>query len=566
MTTNIPVIDVYEFKIKDIGFEDFTTNVYPKQSSYKAFGNTKKDKCGLITSEPLDSSLDIQSHDPHGNRSCDVITNIDPNTNTVNKIPNTTAPEMNLFNAIYMMNPSDPYCEYLEATQLRQYIKYIVYTIQKVTSTITSRLLDMQIHELLYDDALVYTIKCNEHAKIITMGDIHGSYHSMFRNIRRLMSVGIMDENFKLAPNYYIIFTGDLIGYGMYSIWVLFLASLLILYNKDNVFYIRGNHEGRIELDERSCINGDVTTYFVQRPTSIYSVELEYLNKVTREQNIDISSLLFQNDPTDTNNLAYCLYELFKTLPSAIIIEYDNNKRIWYAHGGVAVDTFKNTVTKISDAYDDIKGPNTASIVSIHHIMDPVITTTLRFADFSDSDAQIEIRKGQIIINENNLYYFMKINKIEFVIRGHFDRYHASFIHTPRFSEMINPPIEYIKNISTTEEINGPIVRIICDKNRWSYHYPVLTMTNAVGPIKKVSYDSIAILRADISSDKIIDFSNVDITTKNINTKTQRDEEFQFGGSVMIEKHINMMLHRNIVFEKYMKYKLKYNALRYNLK
>ena len=557
---NIPVIDVYEFKIKDINFEDFNSGVYPRQSGYKQFDNTPKNKCGLIEAEMLDESIDMQTNEPHGNRSCDVITNVGVDSNNVIKLLQDAAPEMNLLNEIYKINPSEPYCEYFEAKQLKQYITYIIMTIQKITATINCPLLDIPFGNIFYDDALIYTIKCDSNAKIINMGDIHGSFHSMFRNVRRLMSVGIMNENFKLAPNYYIILTGDLIGYGMYSIWVLFLASLLMLYNKNNVFYIRGNHEGQIELAERRGANDKITAYFVQRPTSIYDVELEHLDKITKEQQVDVSSLLF-HDGQNENNLAFCLYELFKTLPSAIIIDYGDNKRIWYAHGGVATDTFKHVAINIPKLYDDIKAINTASIVSIHHIMDPAITTTIRFADFSDSDAQIEIRKGQIIINEDSLYHFMMTNKIEFIVRGHFDRYHASFIHTPRFSEMINPPVEYIKNISMTEEVTGPIIRIICDKDRWSYHYPVLTLTTAVGPIKKVSYDSMAILRADIPSDKIIDFSNSDITTKN-----QSKEEFQFGGSVLTENRISMMLRRNIVFEKYMKYKLKYNALQQRLK
>ena len=45
--------------------------------------------------------------------------------------------------------------------------------------------------------------------RIIFIGDIHGSAHSLLRNLLRLQAEGILDDNFKLIDNYYLLFTGD---------------------------------------------------------------------------------------------------------------------------------------------------------------------------------------------------------------------------------------------------------------------------------------------------------------------------------------------------------------------
>jgi len=80
-------------------------------------------------------------------------------------------------------------------------------------------------------------------SKIIPVGDIHGSVHSLLRNLLRFLVDGILDDNFKLADGYYLVFTGDYADRGRYGVEVWYLLARLKLANPERVFLIRGNHE-----------------------------------------------------------------------------------------------------------------------------------------------------------------------------------------------------------------------------------------------------------------------------------------------------------------------------------
>lgn len=81
-------------------------------------------------------------------------------------------------------------------------------------------------------------------SKIIVMGDFHGSLHSLLRNLWRLRGLGYIDSSFKIIKNdTYIVFTGDFVDRGRYSIEVLYTLLKLKVANPNNVFLLRGNHE-----------------------------------------------------------------------------------------------------------------------------------------------------------------------------------------------------------------------------------------------------------------------------------------------------------------------------------
>ena len=92
--------------------------------------------------------------------------------------------------------------------------------------------------------SFIQKIKFELNAKVIIIGDIHSSLHSC---------LGILldnkDEYFEeesdmiLKPNHYIIFLGDLVDRGPYSMEILVLIFGLKNKNFDNVFIINGNHE-----------------------------------------------------------------------------------------------------------------------------------------------------------------------------------------------------------------------------------------------------------------------------------------------------------------------------------
>ncbi|MFA5306169.1 MAG: metallophosphoesterase [Candidatus Babeliales bacterium] len=85
----------------------------------------------------------------------------------------------------------------------------------------------------------------NQGAKILFLGDLHGSVHALLRNLRRLCVLGYMNERFQLAKNTYLIALGDYSDLGRYGTEVIYLLLRLFLKNPGNVVLLRGNHEDK---------------------------------------------------------------------------------------------------------------------------------------------------------------------------------------------------------------------------------------------------------------------------------------------------------------------------------
>lgn len=79
--------------------------------------------------------------------------------------------------------------------------------------------------------------------KLIVIGDLHSSAHSLTRNILRLIKEKILDDTLRLSDNAYLFFTGDLGSRGSFGAETWYLAATLALQNPDKVFVARGNHE-----------------------------------------------------------------------------------------------------------------------------------------------------------------------------------------------------------------------------------------------------------------------------------------------------------------------------------
>src|SRR3989339_85808 len=85
---------------------------------------------------------------------------------------------------------------------------------------------------------------------IYIQGDIHGSLHSLLRNLDRLKDKGLLNDAFKVRKDVYLFFLGDYSDRGRYSIEVLYTLARLKENSPENIFLIRGNHED-IEMGER---------------------------------------------------------------------------------------------------------------------------------------------------------------------------------------------------------------------------------------------------------------------------------------------------------------------------
>jgi hypothetical protein len=74
--------------------------------------------------------------------------------------------------------------------------------------------------------------------------------------------LGLLDENFLLSENVYLIILGDFIGRGPCSLEVLYILMRLILINPERVIIIRGNHEASTSLWGMDGFSEEVTTKY----------------------------------------------------------------------------------------------------------------------------------------------------------------------------------------------------------------------------------------------------------------------------------------------------------------
>jgi len=85
----------------------------------------------------------------------------------------------------------------------------------------------------------------NKESQVCLMGDIHGSLHSLLRNLHRLVVLGHLESTtLKIkSDDFYMIFLGDYINGGSLSLEVIDILLTLKLVNWVNVYLINGEHE-----------------------------------------------------------------------------------------------------------------------------------------------------------------------------------------------------------------------------------------------------------------------------------------------------------------------------------
>ena len=247
---------------------------------------------------------------------------------------------------------------------------------------------------------IIYYMNTNK--KIIVIGDIHGSFHSFFRIILRFYIKGIIKKDFELDNNYKIIFLGNVIDIGYYSIEVLYIILRLMKKNnlRDggilNVILIRGNHE-------------EEDTY------KKYTFEREEDKKHT---------------PSVTDFLKYC--------PSAIRLTH-NNTVYWLCHGGFSIGIEKNKYSvksikyitlkdeKLVEYYISIlKKTNKVLNTEIQRIylnnIDNSVYSQIRWNNFSlDAFSRNRVRDttdDTFEIGYTVLLEFKEMMKIDFIIKG----------------------------------------------------------------------------------------------------------------------------------------------------
>lgn len=169
-------------------------------------------------------------------------------------------------------------------------------------------------------------------SQIAVIGDIHGAIHSLLRNLLRLVALGYLNNDFSINtidhPNFYMVFLGDLIDRGPYSVDVLYTAFRLKMANPSRVFILGGNHERQEPFD---------------------SLKKELYERF----NVDID--------------IYGDFWLRKHLPIGLIIESGDSK-VLLCHGGIG--TWLNPPVYLRDFINRAVLPGEVSFLSLRNDRD----------------------------------------------------------------------------------------------------------------------------------------------------------------------------------------------------
>jgi hypothetical protein len=160
-----------------------------------------------------------------------------------------------------------------------------------------------------------------DNSNVFIIGDLHSSLESLIQILIRLNRLGIFKtqtDEFILKENNYIIFLGDLVDRGPYSIEILLIVIKLKLLNKKKVFIINGNHE-------------DFNTYKDYGLRDEYEVE----------------------DPD--NNITNKIKKFLNLLPGVIFLKFQNGLK-WFqlCHGGIDSKYNPATFLKGNDIFKKI--------------------------------------------------------------------------------------------------------------------------------------------------------------------------------------------------------------------
>jgi len=81
--------------------------------------------------------------------------------------------------------------------------------------------------------------------QFIILGDLHGSFHSLVRDLNFLYKKEIIDNTLKLKDGYSLVFNGNAIDLSPYTLETMLMILYLMDRNPKSVYYVRGTHEDK---------------------------------------------------------------------------------------------------------------------------------------------------------------------------------------------------------------------------------------------------------------------------------------------------------------------------------
>ena len=164
----------------------------------------------------------------------------------------------------------------------------------------------------------IQKIELKQDEKVIIIGDLHSSLISLIQILGKLVDDDIIKDNFEFEKkNYKMIFLGDIVDRGPYSIELLLLAFKLKIKNPDNVFIINGNHE-------------DEDVYYT------YGLGTEIKKELGDKIKEENKKLKGEEPNQEVLKRIDGIENILKLLPSAIFLKYKGDKK-WFqlCHGGI---------------------------------------------------------------------------------------------------------------------------------------------------------------------------------------------------------------------------------------
>ena len=377
-------------------------------------------------------------------------------------------------------------------------------------------------NKILLEGGYILNLQIKKDDKVIVFGDYHGSYHTFYRNMLRLHIMGVVNfRNFKVNEGFYVIFLGDIVDRGLYSIEILEIIFKFICNSPERMIINRGNHE-------------EMTIKKHNKYTTIYQeIKIKY--------------------PNNYSDIVDNIRNIFKLCSSAIVIVQDDNK-LWLSHGLIPHKINSKIIKSINNKQGIILQDSGKQI---------------RWNDTPKSETSTKSERGNDIYNvgSNIVTEFLNQTDIQFIIRGHEDNEANAWVAVkPEFQKkeynkdnitQQNGHSRYIYDLSkihnngifeqTTSQnnqrsipqVDGPINVIDVAKfqaTKDNKLLPILTISTNTDNGRQLSSDSFIVIRFnDKKLPNINDIKDVDLeglidncrddTNRIIKTNIQKCEE-----------------------------------------